>query len=145
MSAWPAAEQGVLAARSSLAGERGPVWRSLVGAWLEKDSVEGDGKEPAPPRTEEHAKVHIYVLPVVCWVPLEFGVGARRGAALGAVGWWGGLSPVSVGGHAGLEQMHHRARMAGRVPAPAGPCRIAGAEVLLCVALGAALPRQLPL
>lgn len=111
-----------------------------MGAWLEKDSVEGDGKEPAPSPLggggvdalpEERAGVHVCVLPLVCWVPLECGVGARRGAALGAVGRWGGLSPVSVGGHAGLEQMRNRARMAGRAPAPAGPCHAVGAEVLL--------------
>lgn len=55
---------------------------------------------------QEHAKIHVYVLPVMCWVPLVFGERARRGAALGVAEAVGRAQPhLCGGGPAGLEQM----------------------------------------
>lgn len=81
-----------------------------MGAWLEKYSMDWDGRSPVGPCSgggeanvlpetlgQEHTKMHIYVLPVVCWVPVVFGVGARRGAALGVVGVVGKAQPHLCG------------------------------------------------
>ena len=46
---------------------------------------------------QEQTKIHIYVLPVTCWVPVVFGVGARRDAALGVVRAVGKAQPHLCG------------------------------------------------
>jgi len=106
----PVVEQGMLAAWPSLAGRRGPALRLLMGAWLEKYSMDCDGRSQVPARVgvgevnvlpetlgQEHTKIHISVLPVVCWVPVVFGVGARRGAARGVLEAVGNAQPHLCG------------------------------------------------
>lgn len=62
-------------------------------------SLMGAGEVDVLPETpgQEYTKIHIYVLPVACWVPMVFGVGARKGAALGVVGAVGKAQPHLCG------------------------------------------------
>lgn len=75
---------------------------------------------------QEHAKIHVYVLPVVCWVPVVFGERARRGAALGGIEAVGKAQPHLCG-----EDLLGWSRCAGQASARAGPCHVLGAKVLL--------------